>query len=500
MSGRVILIIVVLTAMFALPAGSASAADARDFDPGYIISDEEFYDWNSLDADGVQSFLQNTNANCRPGPDGTPCLQDYRENTPDTPARRGCLAHTGEDGDVASTVIADVAAECKINPKVLIVLLQKEQGLVTASGALLTPERYERATGLSCPDGPDGEPICDPAHGGFYKQVRGAGERFNDYRDKPGSYRDFRPGQTWDILYHPSTSCGTGEVHVQNIATTLLYTYTPYQPNQAALDNLYGAGDACSSYGNRNFWRIYTDWFGDPATHDCITAGDCQFLLVNDWTTTNAQLGTRINNAPAGKPLAGRWLTDAPDSVGVRDDATMYLRASQNSGSATVIYRYGRPSDDVFVGDWDGDGIDTPAVRRNNTWYLTNTPGASYAEMSFTFGRAGDTVLVGDWNGDGRDSPAVRRGATIYQTNEFVGGEADLEYVYGRSEDEVIVGDWNGNTFDTLGVRRGNTYYLKNTTTAGSADIVVNYGRTTDRVVVGDWDGNGTDTLGIYRP
>src|SRR5699024_1304734 len=37
---------------------------------------------------------------------------------------------------------------------------------------------------------------------------------------------------------------------------------TPYQPNKAALAAGYGIGDACSAYGNRNFYNYYTDWFG----------------------------------------------------------------------------------------------------------------------------------------------------------------------------------------------------------------------------------------------
>jgi hypothetical protein len=53
-------------------------------------------------------------------------------------------------------------------------------------------------------------------------------------------------------------------VFIENQATAGLYNYTPYTPNDAALNNMYGTGDACSSYGNRNFWRIYTDWFGNP--------------------------------------------------------------------------------------------------------------------------------------------------------------------------------------------------------------------------------------------
>ena len=47
-------------------------------------------------------------------------------------------------------------------------------------------------------------------------------------------------------------------------ATANLYYYTPYTPNDAALKNLYGSGDSCSAYGNRNFWRFFHDWFGSP--------------------------------------------------------------------------------------------------------------------------------------------------------------------------------------------------------------------------------------------
>lgn len=482
------------------PAPQAQGANADNFDPGYIISDAEFYDWDSMNSAEVQDFFEDINPRCVPGPDGTPCLQDYREDTPKTPARSGCTAHVGKDSELASKVVYDVAVECGINPQVFIVLLQKEQGLVTASGSLLNAQRYERATGLSCPDGPDGQPICDPEHGGFYKQVRGAGERYNAYRDRPDMYKNYRPGQTWDILYHPDRTCGTGEVYIENMATTLLYTYTPYQPNEAALDNLYGTGDDCSSYGNRNFWRNYVDWFGNPTSDDCIATNECDFYLANDWTTSHARLGVLITDAPTGTPISGTWDVGTRESVGVRHGQDLFLKTDHTTGPADIHYKYGRVGDEVFVGDWNGDGIDTPAVRRGNTWYLTNIPGASYADILFHYGRENDTVLIGDWNGDGIDTPAVRRGKTIYQSNDFSGGNAEHEYMYGRETDEVVVGDWNGNGEETLGVRRGFTYYLKNTTTGGNADIVMNYGRANDLVAVGDWDNNGTDTLGVYRP
>jgi hypothetical protein len=70
------------------------------------------------------------------------------------------------------------------------------------------------------------------------------------------------------ILYDVSASCGSSNVNITTQATAALYTYTPYQPNQAALNNLYGTGDGCSAYGNRNFWRIFNDWFGSTIGAD----------------------------------------------------------------------------------------------------------------------------------------------------------------------------------------------------------------------------------------
>ena len=63
-------------------------------------------------------------------------------------------------------------------------------------------------------------------------------------------------------------------VYIQNQATAGLYNYTPYRPNQAALDAGYGTGDSCSAYGNRNFWLYFTDWFGSTqhATGGAVVA------------------------------------------------------------------------------------------------------------------------------------------------------------------------------------------------------------------------------------
>src|SRR5690606_4180580 len=66
-------------------------------------------------------------------------------------------------------------------------------------------------------------------------------------------------------------NCGGTYITPQSHATAALYNYTPYQPNDAALTDMYGSGDIanpappnCSAFGNRNFWRMFNDWFGSP--------------------------------------------------------------------------------------------------------------------------------------------------------------------------------------------------------------------------------------------
>ncbi len=136
-------------------------------------------------------------------------------------------------------------------------MLQKEQHLVTATAP--TDFQIRAAMGLSCPD----DANCDPAYAGFFNQVYGAARRYRYYLNHPDDYA-YHAGRFNYVQYSPIPSCGGSQVYIENNATALLYVYTPYQPNQAALEAGTGEGDACSSYGNRNFSLIYTDWFGNP--------------------------------------------------------------------------------------------------------------------------------------------------------------------------------------------------------------------------------------------
>jgi uncharacterized protein with LGFP repeats len=188
---------------------------------------------------------------------GYVCLKDYRQNTPNRPADAYCDGYSGAANESAATIIARVAASCGINPQVLIVMLEKEQSLVTHTWP--SSWRYDMALGQGCPD----TAPCDPAYAGFFYQIYGAARQMQIYAEGRW-FTYYAPGKTWNILYNPNRSCGTSPVYVENTATAALYYYTPYQPNRAALNAGYGTGDACSSYGNRNFFQLFSDWFGDP--------------------------------------------------------------------------------------------------------------------------------------------------------------------------------------------------------------------------------------------
>jgi len=239
----------------------AQAADISRFDPGMIISDEVFFDPMTMSVAEIQAFLDGRVTTCR---SGYVCLKDYRTDSPARTADPMCRAYAGGRQETAAQIIHNVSVACGINPQVLIVLLQKEQGLVTSS----TPSTYayRSATGYGCPD----TAACDSRYYGLANQIYMAAWAFKRYTMPPGTgpgtawssvFSRYRAGQWADVLYHPNSACGSSRVFIQNKATASLYFYTPYQPNGAALRAYYGVGDGCSAYGNRNFFLYFNDWF-----------------------------------------------------------------------------------------------------------------------------------------------------------------------------------------------------------------------------------------------
>lgn len=235
----------------------AEALSGSSFDAGDIISDANFYDGGSMSTAAIQTFLSAQGGTCR----SSSCLSNGRFSMNARGGDAMCSAVAGGSSLSTAQIITQVATACGISPKVMLVTLQKEQGLVTATNP--SAATLQKAMGYACPDTGNG---CDPAYAGVGNQMYWSAWQWKRYGNPAGTssyFTWFDPG-THQIQYNVPTSCGTKTVAVANKATAALYYYTPYTPNTAALGNLYGTGDSCSAYGNRNFWRMYTDWFGDP--------------------------------------------------------------------------------------------------------------------------------------------------------------------------------------------------------------------------------------------
>ena len=301
------------------------ALSGSEFNAGYIIDDAIFYNENAMNASAIQSFLNSkvptcdTNGAQRANEFGRgdltraqyaatqgwhsppyTCMKDYRQNVPTMEAASGLCGGIGSTSNASAAQIIEIISKaCHINPQVLLVLLQKEQSLVSDTWPLNS--QYAKATGFDCPD----TAPCDPAYGGFFYQVYYAARQFQVYKKYPNNY-NYVAGRNNNIYYHPGPTvngvrqslgyCGSSQIYIQNQATAALYIYTPYQPNGAALNNLYGTGDTCSSYGNRNFWRLFSDWFGSTQ----IGLYGATLERHNQLGGANGVLGPAIGNQTCG--------------------------------------------------------------------------------------------------------------------------------------------------------------------------------------------------------
>lgn len=249
--------------------GQTQALVGGSFQPGRIMDDGIFYNGNSMSAPGIQAFLEAKVPVCdtwRPStnPAYQPpftCTRDFRQDVPAKAAEPGLCNGISAGNRSAAEIIFEVGQSCGVSQRALIVLLEKEQSLITDTWPFSI--QFRSATGYGCPD----TAPCDAEYYGFFNQVYNAARQFKRYAQTPNiwGYKAFRSNY---IQYNPNASCGGSNVYIENQATAGLYIYTPYQPNAAALNNLYGTGDSCSAYGNRNFWRIHNNWFGPTISTD----------------------------------------------------------------------------------------------------------------------------------------------------------------------------------------------------------------------------------------
>lgn len=251
------------------------ALSGSNFNPARIIDDGIFLNKNTMSTGDIQNFLNAKVPVCR---SGYVCLKDYTQSFSAVGPDAFCGGISGGTKSAAN-IIFDVSQACGVNPQVMLVLLQKEQSLVTDDWPV--DIQYRSATGYGCPD----TAACDSQYYGFFNQVYRAARQFKRYMAQPDQY-NYAVGRNSYVAYNPNASCGGTNITIWNSATAALYNYTPYQPNSSALNNLYGSGDSCSAYGNRNFWRVFNDWFGPPTGTGYVLArnedDDSQWVIYNN--------------------------------------------------------------------------------------------------------------------------------------------------------------------------------------------------------------------------
>jgi hypothetical protein len=262
-------LVALLIAVIALGSinNKAGATSASGFNAGHIIDDSVFTNTTTMDVASIQNFLSSKVSSC--DTNGSQSASDFgypnlthaqyaaNQGWPAPPYT--CLKDYSVNGLSSAQMIYNISQQFRINPQVLIVLLQKEQGLVTDTWPL--PGQYKTATGYGCPD----TAPCDSEYFGLGNQLTWSGKMFRSIMDNnPNWYTPYILGQN-NIQYNPNASCGSSTVNIENRATQALYNYTPYQPNQAALNAGYANAPPCGAYGNRNFYLYFTDWFG-PTT------------------------------------------------------------------------------------------------------------------------------------------------------------------------------------------------------------------------------------------
>lgn len=215
-----IAVIPILIASFVV---SPLVVQAADFNPAYIISDTEILDSEAMTLAEITEFINRQGG----------ALKDYTVTEKD-----GLPEDAPKAAMTVAEVIHDRAVTNKVSPKFLLVLLQKEQSLLTDTSP--KQSQLDWAAGYGCPDGGG----CNDRWRGIWKQLNSASLQFYSYMTEPHLYK-YKAGETYSFTNPYGTiSQEDMTVTVVNQATASLYNYTPHVYN-----------------GNYNFWKLWNRYF-----------------------------------------------------------------------------------------------------------------------------------------------------------------------------------------------------------------------------------------------
>lgn len=192
---------------------------AAEFDPNYIISDEEIHDVEAMSLGEIDEFLRSKNSYL-----SYIYPEDYDGITRTVPE-----------------IIWLAAQRYGINPKYILTLLQKEQSLIENPNP--TQRDLDWATGYAVCDSCR---TTDPAiqkYRGFGKQVDNGAGFMRFFHDNPQRTSPFLVGVATTVTDYSNGSSQSYTVIPVNQSTANLYKYTPHYA------------------GNLSFWNIWQKYF-----------------------------------------------------------------------------------------------------------------------------------------------------------------------------------------------------------------------------------------------
>jgi hypothetical protein len=261
-----------------------AALGGTTFDANDLITDVNFAAVDSLSQAGVQSFLT--------AQSGT--LASYQ--APD---------HSGVKRSAAAT-ICQAARAWQVSPKVILVTLQKEEGLLSAAKPSATA--LEWAMGCGVPD----TGSRNTTYKGFGNQVWYGAESLHN--DGQGFYAGI------------TKACGDGTVQPADQASYALYRYTSWI-------GLVGGG-------NKLFWTLYWQYFGNPLAVDTVAPTTSVAGAAAGWHDSGVTLtfSALDNTGGTGVACTQYKLGSGPWTKATK--LTIVAPASHaDDGSHAILYR-----------------------------------------------------------------------------------------------------------------------------------------------------------------
>ena len=356
---KYLLIAFILALIFYAP----KAVQAEGFDPNNIIGDLEILDHTTMNLTDIQQFLVAkgsflANYSCA---DVNGVIRKASEII-----YNAAVSSYDCDGAILSDSPTDSEKSLKcrkvtINPKFLLVLLQKEQSLIEETSP--SQRSLDWATGYGCPDSGG----CNERWRGFGKQVNSAALQFRDYLDNPQLYT-YKAGGAY-IFTNPYGTISKEPIAVTpaNQATAALYNYTPHVYN-----------------GNYNFYKIWQRYFtkvypdgsllqaqGEPGVWLLQNGLKRPFISKNALTSRyDLKKIIAVNKSDLDKYATGAAIKFPQYSLIKSPRGTIFLLVNDNKRGFTTMAAFrkmGFNPDEVVNADWEdinayADGVPITAT------------------------------------------------------------------------------------------------------------------------------------------